>query len=59
MLKEMKFLMSFPWNYDPYGIISDMRVKNKNIPYVYVSKPEIEKFSNQIVWEPNTLVEVE
>jgi hypothetical protein len=59
MLREMKFFMSFPWHYDPYGIISEMRVKNKNIPYVHVSKPEIEKFANQTVWEPNTLVEVE
>jgi hypothetical protein len=59
MLKEMKFFMSFPWHYDPYGIISEMRVKNKNIPYVHVSKPEIEKFTNQIVWVPDTLVEVE
>jgi hypothetical protein len=36
-----------------------MRVKNKNIPYVHESKPEIEKFTNQTVWVPDTLVEVE
>jgi hypothetical protein len=36
-----------------------MRVKNKNIPYVHESRPEVEKFANQIVWEPNTLVEAE
>jgi hypothetical protein len=36
-----------------------MRVKNKNIPYVHESKPEIEKFANQTVWVPDTLVEVE
>jgi hypothetical protein len=59
MLKEMKFFMSFPWHYDPYGIISEMSVKNKNIPYVHVSKPEIEKFANQTVWVPDTLVKVE
>jgi hypothetical protein len=59
MLKEMKFFMSFPWNYDPYGINSEMRVKNKNILYVHVSKLEIEKFSNQTLWVPNTLVKVE
>jgi hypothetical protein len=47
MLREMKFSMSFPWNYDPCGIISEMRVKNKNIPYVPVSRPEVEKYSNQ------------
>jgi hypothetical protein len=59
MLREMKFFMSFPWHYDPCGIISEMRVKNKNIPYVHVSRPEIEKFANQTAWEPNTLIEVE
>jgi hypothetical protein len=59
MLREMKFFLSFPWHYDPCGIISEMRVKNKNIPYVHESKPEIEKFANQTVWVPNTLVEVE
>ena len=59
MLKEMKFLMSFPWHYDPCGIISEMQVKNKNIPYVHVSKPEIEKFANQTAWVPDTLIEVE
>jgi hypothetical protein len=36
-----------------------MRVKNKNIPYVHESMPEIEKFANQTVWVPDTLVEVE
>jgi hypothetical protein len=59
LLKEMKFFMSFPWHYDPCRIISEMRVKNKNIPYVHESRPEIEKFVNQTVWEPNTLVKVE
>jgi hypothetical protein len=51
--------MSFPWNYNPCGIISEMRVKNKNIPYVHESRPEVEKFTNQKAWEPNTLIEVE
>jgi hypothetical protein len=59
MLKEMKFFMSFPWHYDPCGIISEMRVKNKNIPYVHESKPEIETFANQTVWVPDTLIKVE
>ena len=59
LLKEMNFSMSFPWHYDPCGIISEMRVKNKNIPYVHEARLEVEKFANQIVWEPNTLVEVE
>jgi hypothetical protein len=59
MLREMKFSMSFPWCYDPCGIILEMRVKNKNIPYVHEARPEVEKFANQTMWEPNTLVEVE
>jgi hypothetical protein len=36
-----------------------MRVKNKNVPYAHESKPEIAKFANQIVWVPDTLVEME
>jgi hypothetical protein len=59
MLREMKFLTSFTWHYDPCGIISEMRVKNKNVPYAHESKPEIEKFANQTEWEPDTLMDVE
>jgi hypothetical protein len=55
----MKFITSFPWNYDPCGIISEMRVKKNSIPYVHESRPEVEIFANQTVWEPNTLVEAE
>jgi hypothetical protein len=55
----MKFFVSFAWHYDLCGIISEMRVKNKNIPYIHTSRPEIEKFVNQTEWEPNTLVEIE
>jgi hypothetical protein len=55
----MKFVMSFTWHYDPCGIISEMRVKNKNILYVHESRPEVEKFANQTEWEPNTFVEAE
>jgi hypothetical protein len=55
----MKLFMIFPWHYDPGRIILEMWVKNKNITYVHVSKPEIEKFTNQIVWVPDTLIKVE
>jgi hypothetical protein len=55
----MKFETSFLWHYDPCGIISEMRVKNKNILYVHTPKLEIEKFVNQTEWEVNTLEEVE
>jgi hypothetical protein len=59
LLKEMKFITSFPWHYDPHGIISEMRVKNKNAPYVHEARPEIEKYANQTDWEPDTLEDVE
>jgi hypothetical protein len=36
-----------------------MRTKNKNILYVHISRPEVENVSNQMEWEPNTLVEAE
>jgi hypothetical protein len=59
MLWEMKFFMRFTWHYDPCGIISEIRVKNKNIPYVHEARPEVEKFTNQTTWKPDTLVEVQ
>jgi hypothetical protein len=59
LLKEMKFFVSFIWHYDPCGVISEMRIKNKNVPYVHTPKLEIDKFTNQIEWELNTLVEIE
>jgi hypothetical protein len=59
LLREMKFMTSFPWHYDPHGIISEMRVKNKNAPYVHEPRPEIEKYANQTEWEPDTLEDVE
>jgi hypothetical protein len=59
LLKEMKFFMSFTWHYDLCRIISELRIKNKNISYVHKSRPEVEKFANQTRWEPNTLVEAE
>jgi hypothetical protein len=59
LLKEMKYEVSFLWHYDPCRIISEMRVKNKNVPYVHIPKLEIERFVNQTEWEPNTLEEIE
>ena len=43
-LLEYKFDESFLWNYDPYGIISKMKVKCKLTPYIHDKKPEIEEF---------------
>jgi hypothetical protein len=59
LLKEMKFSQSFPWHYDPCGIIAETRLKNKISPYAHVPKPEIEKFMNQTEWEENTLIDTE
>jgi hypothetical protein len=59
LLKEMKFEVSFSWHYDPCGIISEMRVKNKNVPYVHIPKPEIERFTNQTELDSNTLEDIE
>jgi hypothetical protein len=58
-LKEMNFDASFLWHYDLCRIILEMRVKNKNIPYVHSPKPKIEKFAYQTEWEVNTLEETE
>ena len=56
-LLEYKLEESFPWNYDPQGILSKLRVKCKLTPFIHESKPEIEKFANQIEWVENTLTE--
>jgi len=42
----MKFKQSFPWNYDPCGVIAETRLKNKISSYAHVPKPEIEKLMN-------------
>jgi hypothetical protein len=59
LLKEMKFGISFPWHYDPCGIIAEMRLRNKSSPYAHVPKPEIKKYMNQTEWEVNTLEDTE
>jgi hypothetical protein len=59
LLREMKFPTSFAWHYDPYGIISEMRLRNKTGPYAHEPRPEVEKFANQTEWEPDTLEDVE
>jgi hypothetical protein len=50
LLKQMDFSLNFPWNYDPFGIISKIRLKQKTSPYAHVPKPEIEKFMNHTDW---------
>lgn len=53
----MNFPLSFTWSYDPFGIISKLRVKQKETPYVSTPRPEIEKYMNQHIWVENTLQE--
>lgn len=59
ILKQFNFQPSFTWSYDPFSIISNLRVELKTTPYNHTPRPEIEKFMNQDKWEENTLQEVE
>ena len=55
---ELKFQKFFPWNYDPQGLLSSIRVKCKLPPFIHEPKPDIEKFANQIEWVENTLIDI-
>lgn len=57
IFSELKLQMSFPWNYDPQGLLSSIRVKCKLPPFIHESNPDIEKFANQTEWAANTLVD--
>jgi hypothetical protein len=53
----MSFTQSFTWNYDPFGVISELRVKQRSTPYAHIQKPEVEKYMNQTEWQENTFLE--
>ena len=55
LLKNMNFHPRFTWSYDPFGIISNLRVELKTTPYNHTPRLEIEKFMNQEQWTENTL----
>jgi len=55
----MNFPLSFTWSYDPFGVISKLRVEQKATPYVHTQRPEIEKYMKQHTWVENTLQEIE
>lgn len=59
LLKEMEFILSFTWSYNPLGIISKLREETKFTPYFHTTRPEIEKYKNQVEWVENTLQEEE
>jgi hypothetical protein len=47
LLKQMRFTMTSTWAYDPFGVISELRVKQRSTPYVHTQKPKVEKYMNQ------------
>jgi hypothetical protein len=57
LLKQMSFTQSFTWNYDPFGVISNLKVKQKNTHCARIHKPEVEKYMNQTEWQEKTLLE--
>ena len=57
ILSELKFQVSFLWNYDPQGLLSSIRVKCKLPPFIHESKPDVEKYANQREWKENTLID--
>ena len=46
LLKNMNLQPSFTWSYDPFGIISTLRVQLKATSYNHTPKEELEKFMN-------------
>jgi hypothetical protein len=59
LLKQMRFPLSSTWAYDPFGVISELRIKQRSTPYVHTQRPEVEKYMNQTEWQENTLQEPE
>lgn len=55
----MNFPLSFTWSYDPFGVISKLRVEQKANPYVHTQREEVEKYMNQYACVLNTLQEAE
>ena len=55
----MKFLLSFTWANNPFGLISKLSAEKNTTPYIHTQRPELEKFMNQIEWEDNSLQEEE
>ena len=55
----MNFPLIFTWSYDPFGIIFELRSKQKTILFVHTQRSEIEKYMNYAEWEENTLQEAE
>jgi hypothetical protein len=54
----MGFTQSSTWSYAPFGVISELRVKQRSTPYAHTQKPEVEKYMNQTEWQENNLLEM-
>jgi hypothetical protein len=55
----MRFTQSYAWCYDPFGVILELRVKQRSTPYAHTQKPKVEKYMNKRKWKENTLLETE
>jgi hypothetical protein len=53
----MGFTQSFTWTFDPFGVISELRVRQRSTPYAHIQNPEVEKYMNQTEWKDNTSLE--
>lgn len=51
----MNFPLNFTWSYDPFGMISKLRIEQKTTPYVHTQSPKIEKYMTKYEWEENNL----
>jgi hypothetical protein len=58
LFKQMRFTLSSTWAYDPFGVIYELRVKQRSTPYAHTQKPKVEKYMNQTEWQENTLLEI-
>lgn len=47
ILKHMGFQPRFTWYYDPFNIITNLRVEFKITPYNHTPRSNIEKYLNQ------------
>lgn len=59
ILKQMNFKHSFTWSYNPFGIISKLRVEQRYAPYSHTSRTKMDQFMNQEEWHENSLQEAE
>lgn len=59
LLKKLNLKLSFTWSYEPFGMISKLRVEYKTTPYTHTRQLEIDKYMDRDQLEENTLKEKE